>query len=71
MSAKDGGPAFPVVSKDIGYRADIKQLEAGISMRDYFAAQALGALSVLGTDKQKLAHECYEFADAMLAEREK
>ena len=71
MSAKDGGPAFPVISKDIGYHAEIKQLATGMSLRDYFAAQALGALSVLETDKQKLAHECYEFADAMLQERDK
>ena len=71
MSAKDGGPAFPVVSKDIGYHAEIKQLATGMSLRDYFAAQALGALCGWGPDKQKLARGCYEFADAMLQERDK
>lgn len=60
--ADDGGPAFPRASK-----CD------GMSLRDYFAAQALSA--IIGfygpQDPQKVSARAYENADAMLAERNK
>ena len=59
----DGGPAFPACERP-GYTS-------GISLRDYFAAQALGAALLPGRTAQELAEECYILADAMLAEREK
>ena len=47
-----------------------------VSLRDYFAAAALqGLLSIMAKDydaffANKLAHACYETADAMLKARE-
>jgi hypothetical protein len=62
---KDGGPAFPASPMDCN----------GMSLRDYFAAQALTAL--LGTrpwDEQPtalyFAEVAYDVADAMLKARE-
>lgn len=65
MSEKinDGGPAFP------GYH-----LAPGMTLRDYFAGQALQGLcadSELSTTQQRMAKWCFEVADAMLAERAK
>lgn len=70
----NGGPAFPVLDHKIGYHADIRQKEAGISVRDYFAAKAMqgglanGDVKETAMSRAKLA---YEIADAMLAQREK
>ena len=70
---KDGGPAFPIVNDD-GVR------DTGMSLRDYFAAQAMnGVLERASYDDrqageslpQVFARRCYELADAMLAEKEK
>lgn len=50
------------------------QRHAGMSLRDYFAGQALaGSISEGGTDQHYdlIARYCYELADALLAEREK
>ena len=60
----DGGPAFPV---EIAFQYE------GMSLRDYFAAQALAGhraadVHLPSTDAARLA---YLDADAMLAEREK
>lgn len=67
MTTNDGGPAFPVAS------AEAQQLEFGMSLRDWFAGQALvGLLSQ--TDRavsaNGIAVEAYIVADAMLAARE-
>jgi len=45
----------------------------GMTLRDYFAAAALtGILAVASSDRQAaIAAECYDLADAMLAERQK
>jgi hypothetical protein len=75
---EDGGPAFPVetygngrgkqTSPDAGW-------ETGLSIRDWFAGQALGGLAANPTlDRQKwhdYARGSYAMADAMLAERNK
>lgn len=70
MSKQDGGPAFPQIEYN-GYWK-------GMTLRDYFAAKAMGALisrtSVFcgGFDSDKqLVNSAYEYADAMLKEREK
>jgi len=59
------GPAFPI--EDLGYK--------GMTLRDYFAAQALsGMLADPATDVlpwAALAGDAYKVADAMLAERER
>lgn len=70
---KNGGPAFPV-SKDVVY----PQLN-GMSLRDWFAGQALAGLSANpnespdkddASDRRDIAAVAYELADAMLNQRE-
>ena len=71
---KDGGAAFPSARK-----VRVGQLmtagHAGMTLRDYFAGQALVALlarqdSTLESAKV-VAPACYEIADSMLAKRER
>jgi hypothetical protein len=67
MSAptNDGGPAFPVI-----------YVSEGMTLRDYFAGQALAGMLInyttqkFGVGEQTCAKGAYEFADAMLAARE-
>ena len=57
-----GGPAFPARPSD---------MEAGMDLRDYFAAKAMQAWLV-GVNDPKVEHcakQAYEIADAMLKER--
>ena len=76
MIAKDGGPAFPTTEYLDGSPVGIS---GGLSLRDYFAAQALIGFftqyprehGVAHTEAPKLAADCYVMADAMLAERAK
>lgn len=65
---KSGGPAFPDPGNTFGRN--------GMSLRDWFAGQALAA--ICGDDyarhsitPQQCAQWAYQFADAMLAERQK
>jgi hypothetical protein len=70
--SKNGGSAFPfTIEMDngaVGY-------SGGMTLRDYFAAQALEGmhtdLAVEQHDAAQLAANAYAIADAMLAEREK
>lgn len=70
MSASDGGPAYPLPRGE-------NQVDGteGMSLRDYFAGQALAGYCAhpdLGTELvDKLAKWSYQIADAMLAERDK
>lgn len=65
----DGGPAFP----NNGWIA-----QSGMSLRDWFAGQALQALVCRDGDDSAYGHNmvkarpqlAYEYADAMLAARE-
>jgi hypothetical protein len=80
----DGGPAFPTSSTatSITKREDGASIltnyghAVGMTLRDYFAARALqGLLPVIAKDydvffANKVAHACYETADAMLKARE-
>lgn len=72
---KDGGPAFPETSyyddKPIG-------MVSGMSLRDWFAGQALAGLLAMcagphinTADVKETAAYAYDHADAMIAEREK
>ena len=66
----NGGPAFPYCEQDGqgGY-----EQHKGMSLRDYFAAQALAGLLASGEDSidaETNAHDAYIIADAMLAARE-
>lgn len=84
--SKDGGPAFPHEE----YNPHSEQARAldwqtsGMTLRDYFAAQALpgivtldmndapGVMPKKGEDgNQAIARVAYSLADAMLAERAK
>lgn len=89
MKADDGGPAFPAIEtvaaedRYLGAYSNVSS-NGGMSLRDYFAARALGAI-LLGTDLAELskrgdsygyaslnaAVQAYAYADAMLAERAK
>jgi hypothetical protein len=66
MSHYAGDPAFPTTpASDAKY---------GISVRDYFAAQALTGLLAIQRppgvqDAQSVALAAYKYADAMLQER--
>lgn len=76
MSTPDGGPAFlRSTAEDGGW----KDAPVGVSLRDYFAGQALAGALAAVADKSwgpeswtdsKLAQHCYEMADAMLKARE-
>lgn len=82
---KDGGQAFPVAGtpgQPCEFRAGewfVKPRDgySGMTLRDYFASQALSGLCVVESWSDLQGHGalvasiCYELADAMLAEREK
>ena len=63
----DGGPAFP--------RTLLLSECRGMSLRDWYAGQALRSLSNWSDSKnnaqEAVAKACYDYADAMLKEREK
>lgn len=65
----NGGPAFPVT---LDHRGCVGAY--GMTLRDYFAGQALIALPHLGCgadlDHYDTATAAYQIADAMLAARE-
>ena len=72
MAQGDGGPAFPVPMNLL----DIAGAAQGMSLRDWFAGQALFGILLKFTpsDSDELKHlagRVYEMADAMLAERPK
>lgn len=67
--------AFPVPmiedEEKKGY--DVNVNEEGMTLRDWFAGKALQdilANNRLGGRDDRIAHECYNMADAMLKERE-
>lgn len=78
---KDGGPAFPgsstmkLVQNAGEETSHIEFKHGGMSLRDYFAGQALAGI-LATSDKNLRSHNFYEkeavgFADALLAELEK
>lgn len=86
MSRDDGGPAFPgaqLFHRDLydALRSEIGVINAaaqakldspGMSLRDYFAGQALGngwAGSVTQLNVREIGERAYMIADAMLAAR--
>lgn len=83
MSKPTGGPAFPgeFVKHpigEVGNKVEIKEMGAGMTLRDYFAAKALpGILAPIMSDEchrwlpADFAREAYAIADAMLAARNK
>ena len=79
MAKEDGGAAFPTPPTTWD-RIDVPPLPAreGMSLRDYFAAQALKGFMAVKMNEpdttmfwNQVAIHCYEAADAMLTERAK
>ena len=71
----DGGPAFPETGESFGNPKRYKQIP-GMSLRDWFAGQALagrlaGASPGQVLQASDLVHECYRIADGMTVERTK
>ena len=81
---KDGGSAFPQPAtkwKDVGGKECVMVGEPGMSLRDYFAGQALAGMQASreyppyrsqmdDTEKRSFARHSYNLADAMIAARE-
>lgn len=71
-TVKDGGAAFP-----ISVQPNFQHAEAGMTLRDYFAGQAIMGLCAdpsnhkLFDGPADAAANAYFIADAMLAERSK
>lgn len=75
-SSDDGGPAFPLAwTERNAYGVEFPSLVAGMSLRDWFAGQALAGLiaqsagSAFGSDQIAGARWAYQMSDAMLAAR--
>ncbi len=68
---EDGGPAFPMI-RDMRYSPDWDH-EAGMTLRDYFAAKAMAAMTggtwPDGADMFEIARRSYAMADSMLKAR--
>jgi hypothetical protein len=68
MNKETGGPAFPIdriaINKEFG--------SSGMTLRDYFAAQAMQALLIATktADGNMIIKDAYNIADAMLKARE-
>lgn len=62
LQQSDGGPAFP-------QQGGLIVTMPGMSLRDYFAGQALTAIGAIDITDDKIAEACYAIADAMLRER--
>jgi hypothetical protein len=64
-----GGPAFPVA-----HEVNLETCRKGMSLRDWFAGQALAGWLANpvgdGSDANELARYSYKMADAMLKARE-
>lgn len=78
MSDKPENPqAFPIkyTSKHRGAEIVAQDIHLGMTLRDYFAGQALvGTISATFAETwgpEHIAGQCYYLADAMLKEREK
>lgn len=79
MTTRDGGPAFPVETYELrrgGMNPPTKVHNAGMSLRDWFAGQAVQGLvsqsigSALTSDLTQGARWAYNMADALLVARE-
>lgn len=72
MTTETGGPAFP---HEYEYGDGTAQRCDGMTLRDYFAAKAMGALLVesswQGNTTGTVAGIAYDMADAMLKARSK
>ncbi len=75
MSEKDGGPAFPqtTVVDPTGSWVTVERGAVGLSLRDWFAGQAITGILAdneeYGPTVQEAAETAYKIADAMLKAR--
>lgn len=79
--SKDGGPAFPWqwIDRDSLGKEVVRESHSGMSLRDYFAAHAPAMterwfLDTGGASRHWIEAQAafsYEYADKMLAERER
>lgn len=72
---KDGGAAFPVaMSEQTSTNQYCAPFQEGMSLRDYFAAQMLPKIGVGWPNmenRDSLATQAYQMADAMIEARKK
>jgi len=75
MAFNDGGHAFPNNSTELRYdNSAVCQSSGGMSLWDFYAAAALSTMALVTNDPvctQRVAIVCADYADAMIAEREK
>lgn len=69
MKTNDGGPAFPVIRMPLD--PDTILNRPGMSLRDWFAGQALAGGFMFGQIPEDISKDIYALADAMIAERER
>ena len=67
--ADAGGPAFP--STLVNEREGVCERFTGMTLRDWFAGQALAGMGGLQLPYEEAARVSYEYADALLQERAK
>jgi len=71
----DGGPAFPHLRSEC-QRVNETEMYEGMTLRDYFAGQALAGMWASDNENFRLDAEftaifAYKYADAMIKERDK
>lgn len=73
MEKGTGGPAFPVTFEGGSNNGDAPFFHEGMTLRDYFAGQALVGIVSNHIDHEtmsaKVANICYRYADAMMEAR--
>ena len=71
MANSGGGSAFPYVVPKTAAR--FSEAISGMTLRDWFAGQIAGGIArgVTANQTETAAVDCYRFADALLAVREK
>ncbi len=67
MNPPNGGPAFPCPT----YQLDPRDNVRGMTLRDWFAGQALAGMLSGRASTESVSAGAYAIADAMLAERAK
>ena len=67
---KTGGPAFPSGKSEVkGFENSLPYYE-GMTLRDWFAGQAMASGAINANSYVNDAKACYAFADAMIAARD-
>jgi hypothetical protein len=65
----DGGPAFPAGTHHT-HDKDGQSLSLGMTLRDWFAGQALSGMLAYGEEYEPFAERAYLIADMMIKARE-